>query len=275
MARSGWSAGVNKTALFTLKPTLVKSHQMKGTGNENFIATKVGARNGDLVAFKRVAWREVCELAPLLAEVNDVAQYEHPCMLVEVLDSEVLAAVLDVSYTRWPLWFVKLPDSLWPHAQELAMRFPSAVNKESDNLLHKHTYYCSLVVPNNGCTACAGDILDRGVGYVFFSGFVEASITRACELGGINVLLSAGPSVVLASYALNEDEVLGLQGAGGSAGPNWRPYRIYEEEDIAAVAWRGAGGDNFVLGTLPAGQYSCGVIAFGHRQSNGAWWWTK
>ncbi len=47
MARSGWSAGVNKTALFTLKPTLVKSHHKKGSGNENFIATKVGARNGD------------------------------------------------------------------------------------------------------------------------------------------------------------------------------------------------------------------------------------
>jgi len=245
---------------------------MKGTDNDNFIATKPGTRNRDLVAFKRFAWREACKSAPLLAEVNDVAQHEHPCTLVEVLDSRVLSAVLDVSHTMWPLWFVKLPDSLWQHAKELAMRFPDAVNRESDDLLHKHTYYCSLV-PNDGCTAGAWDILDRGVGYVFFTGFVESSITRACELGGINLLLRAGPSVMLASYALNEDEGLALQGAGGSAGPNWRPYRIYEEEEIAAVAWRGAGGDNFVFGTLPVGQYSCAVIPFGHRQSNGAWWW--
>lgn len=245
---------------------------MKPTDDDNFIATRTEAADNNLLVLKRFAWREVCESAPVLTDIDEVAQYEHPCTLVEVLDSELLSTVLGNSQITWPLWFVKLPRPLWPHAQELAMRFPRAINRESDDLLHKHTYYCSLVVPNDGCAERAGDIVRRGVGYVFFSGFVESSITRACELGGINLLLRAGSSAVLASYALDEDEILGLQAAGGSAGPNWRPYRIYEEEEMAAVASRGAGGDAYVLGTLPAGQYSCGVIPFEHDETIGEWW---
>jgi len=162
-----------------------------------------------LVAFKRVAWREVCELAPLLAEVNDVAQYEHPCMLVEVLDSEVLSAVLDVSHTRWPLWFVKLPDSLWPHAQELAMRFPAQTTKKA-TICCLSTLTTAPCRPKQRLHGVCGDILDRGVGYVSLADSSKLQITRACELGA-SISVECRPSVVIASYAVNEDEVLGLQ----------------------------------------------------------------
>ena len=247
---------------------------MNRADNDKFTVAKTDAANNDLLLFKRLVWREVCESAPPLSQVDDAAQYEHPCTLVELLDSKFLSTVLDDSYSMWPLWFVKLPGQLWPHAHELAMRFPCSINRESDDLLHKHTYYCSFVLPNDSCTDSAGDIMNRSVGYVFFSGFVESSITRACEVGGINLLLRAGSNAVLASYALDEDEILSLQGAGSSAGPNWRPYRIYEKEEMAAVASRGAGGNAYVLGTLPAGQHSCAVIPFGHSGTNGEWWRT-
>lgn len=217
------------------------------------------------LGYKRLDWLAVCEVAPLLTDIDQAAKYDHPCMLVEVLDSRRLSGLLDASQTMWPLWFVKLPHLLWPHAQELAMHFPNAINRESDDLLHNHTYYCSLVVPpDKRADQTRHDLYkpDEGVGFVFFSGFVHRSIDAACELGGINVLLRAGSTAILASYVLNEDELMGLEAAGSSSGPNWRPHRIYDQGAMAAVASLGAGGDQYVLGTLPPGQYSCAVIPF-------------
>ncbi len=112
-------------------------------------------------------------------------------MLVEVLDSEVLSAVLDVSHTRWAALVREASGFALAARSRAGDALPSAVNKESDDLLHKHTYYCSLVVPKTAARRVRG-YFGRGVGYVFFSGLVEASFTRACELGGINLLLSAG-----------------------------------------------------------------------------------
>lgn len=165
----------------------------------------------------------------------------------------------------WPLWFVKLPQPLWPYLQELATRFPFMMNRTSDNLLQNHTYYlCLANAPGKREEQMRSGFCesDLGVGFVFFSGFVERSIDAACELGGINILLRAGPTVVLASYLLNECEILGLQGAGGSSGPNWHPHRDCDEEELAAAKSRGAGGDKYVLGTLPTGQYRCAVRPF-------------
>ncbi len=223
------------------------------------------APNGTLLAFKRFSWRVMCQVAPQLTEIDAASSHPHPCELVELLDSTCVAPLVPGQQTAWPLWFVKLPYSLWRYAHRLAMRFPDAVNRESDDLLYRHTYYCSLVVP------CAGEadptksefsVLDEGVGYVFFSGFVTSSVNAACERGGINILLKAGSTAVLASYAVNEDELLGLQAAGDSSGPNWRPYRVHDEKKMAAVASLGAGGDDYVLGTLPAEQHSCAVQPF-------------
>lgn len=236
--------------------------------------TETGARNHTLLAFKRLNWRATCKTAPQLMVIDEASKCPHPCTLVEALDSTSLSSVVDASQVAWPLWFVKLPHALWPHAPELAMRFPDAINLESDDLLHKYTYYCSLVVPqgegkDRARSECS--VMDEAVGYVFFSGFVRPSITAACELGGLNLILRTGATSIFASYALNEDEFLDLQVAGDSCGPNWRTHRIYDEGQVAAVASRGAGGDAYVLGTLPKGQYSCAVSPFEHSEPYDVW----
>jgi len=151
-------------------------------------------------------WRQAnlpADQAIALVVPND----ERPCGLG--VDAEMLLLVL--------------PDSLAPLLPDLGASTFFDYNRDSDDLLSRQTLM-ALTTTSTWVEVDAWAI----------------SFCPSVEVGRFYVGLVAGGRFVLAlhDYGSEDMDVFlgGLQGACGSSGPNYRPWRYWSEEELEAAA---------------------------------------
>lgn len=134
-----------------------------------------------------------------------------------------------VAKEAWPtalgvdaeLLLLFLPEELEPELKTLAGAELDVYNRHSDDLLENRT----VLALTTAAAAVAVDVWDTNFprqGRRFF------------------VALVARSTVIVARHEMNEDVeeafIVGIQGACGSSGPNYRPYRQWSDEQLQAAA---------------------------------------
>jgi hypothetical protein len=123
------------------------------------------------------------------------------------------------------LLLLVLPDDLQEMLPELALRDFDVYNRDSDDLLSRQTLL-----------ALTGERVWVEVDAWGLDGFPSGAVQTGKFYVG---LVAAGQFVLsLHDYGHEDMEAFlgGVQGACGSSGPNYRPYRVWSEEELDEAA---------------------------------------
>ena len=115
-----------------------------------------------------------------------------------------------------PLWVVALDERFSTTLPQLATCVPGPVNILSINMLHCWTFLC-------------WDTPDLSFSALEYS---LSSDTMQPADRPRPVLFLTPSLAILSTFACDEDFILGLQGAGISAGPNYNPWRLWSDEQL-------------------------------------------
>lgn len=167
--------------------------------------------------------RALCDRAPRISAIlNALAAHADTPHLVLAKRSDLGSALPEALDPMGPLWVVALSDSHAAKVPTLARSVPNPVNALSTDMLHCVVFF----------EWRAGEDL-----YVAPYPLLMESISH--ELGDRQAVLFLTSTVsVLASYVCDDVFHAGLQGAYASAGPNYKPWRIWSEEQLEAAARR-------------------------------------
>lgn len=137
-----------------------------------------------------------------------------------ILKADELPGLVPVELHRCPLWYFRLPAVLEPHLEQLASEDLSAVVCFSRDLMRADVYA----------------IFEVGTLSVRFrvdkSALDSLPSGHRNELPGVLLLWTAGRSLILSVYPVSVGAEMGLYGSGSCAGENYRPYRLFSDEEI-------------------------------------------
>uniref|UniRef100_E6PTC9 Uncharacterized protein n=1 Tax=mine drainage metagenome TaxID=410659 RepID=E6PTC9_9ZZZZ len=121
-----------------------------------------------------------------------------------------------------PLWVIALDERLSATLPQLATCAPEPVNFLSIDMLHCWTFL-HWSTPDSSFAALE---------------YALSSDTMQPADRSRPVLFLTPSLAILSSFACDENFILGLQGAGISAGPNYNPWRLWSDEELEAAAQR-------------------------------------
>lgn len=177
--------------------------------------------NRNFVSPSRVRLLRVAgDAAPDIAVVNEALQH-----LAQLTPDGLIALSEASQLDSWlpsdadpddPLWVIALPAMAQEDLLQVAQRPPAPVNRLTTDMLHSRMFV-EWNTPNFTISATDACVESMGVS--------EASF--------IYMLFVTPKHAILASMPQDEDFVISLQGTAISSGRNYRPYRIWSDEELA------------------------------------------
>lgn len=165
-------------------------------------------------------WGQALKQAPILGEFED-SLGTHPPPTAFVVKTTELNGLIPSTFAHFPVAYFRLHAGLQSMLAQLSSATLTACNLSSDDLLNNETY------GNLNCDA--GTLTFRE------APFVDA-LNKAFGVGALLVLYRCADRVLLSKVKVDDAVISDFQGCNSCAGRNYKPYRIWPEEELAAVA---------------------------------------
>ena len=118
-----------------------------------------------------------------------------------------------------------LPNEYDSILEEVALQVPEIFNLTSTDLQHNGTYHCWEV----------GSVAERK-SIMLSDGALRTIIDGRGGEEIVPVIMIAGATVGVGGFLVDEVFLGNAQAAGSSSGQNWRPIRVYGDEELAVAA---------------------------------------
>jgi len=118
-----------------------------------------------------------------------------------------------------------LPSEHEATLEEVVLQEPDTFNLTSTDLQHNGTYHCWEV----------GSVAERK-SIMLTHGALRTLIDGRGGEEIVPVIMIAGAKVVVGGFLVDDIFLGNAQAAGSSSGQNWRPIRVYGDEELAVAA---------------------------------------